>query len=177
MSWQARLHTDPETADNPAMRPSEALAACRDRVLAIVAAHGAKKVHVFSSALRGEDRSDSDLDLLIDTPPGTSLLKVVGIKLAIEEARGVPIDLCTDRDLHPDLRDRILAEARPLSGALFVPCAISSRPAARRHRRSEARRRKPGSPRTASLWAHQVSPNQLRIRLAAAATANRNCAF
>jgi hypothetical protein len=114
MSWQARLHMSRETADNPAMRPSEALAAHRDRVLAIAAAHGAKNVRVFGSALRGEDRPDSDLDLLVDIPPGTSLLKIVGIELAIEDALGVAVDLCTDRELHPDLRERILAEARPV---------------------------------------------------------------
>jgi hypothetical protein len=96
------------------MRPSEALSAHRDRVLAIAASHGARNVRVFGSALRGEDRPDSDLDLLVDIPPGTSLLKIVGIKLAIEDALGVSVDLCTDRELHPDLRDRILAEARPV---------------------------------------------------------------
>jgi hypothetical protein len=114
MSWQARLHTNPETADNPDMRPSEALAAHRDLLVAIAAAHGVGNLRVFGSTLRGEDQPDSDLDLLADIPPGTSLLKIVGIKLAIEDALGVPVDLCTDRELHPDLRDRILAEARPV---------------------------------------------------------------
>lgn len=118
-----------ETTDNPAMRLSEALAAHRDRILAIAAAHGASNVRVFGSALHGEDRPDSDLDLLIDTPPGTSLLKIVGNKLAIEEALGAPVDLCTDRELHPDLRDGILAEVRPLSGAGFTRCSMSNCPA------------------------------------------------
>lgn len=96
------------------MRPSEALAAHRDRVLAIAAAHGASNVRVFGSALTGVDRPDSDLDLLVDVPPGTSLLRIVGIQLAIEDALGVRVDLCTDRELHPDLKARILSEARPV---------------------------------------------------------------
>jgi predicted nucleotidyltransferase len=96
------------------MRPSEALATQRERILAIAAANGVTRVRVFGSALKGSDRPDSDLDLLVDVPPGTSLLRIVGIKLAIEDALGVRVDLCTERELHPQLKDRILAEARPL---------------------------------------------------------------
>ncbi len=96
------------------MRPSEALAAQRERILAIATANGATNVRVFGSALKGSDRPDSDLDLLVNVPPGTSLLRIVGMKLAIEDALGVRVDLCTERELHPQLKDRILAEARPL---------------------------------------------------------------
>jgi hypothetical protein len=96
------------------MRPSEVLAVHRDRVLAIALDHGASNVRVFGSALRGDDRPDSDLDLLIDVPSGTSLLQIVGIELAIADALGVPVDLCTERELHPSIKERVLAEARPL---------------------------------------------------------------
>jgi predicted nucleotidyltransferase len=96
------------------MRPSEALATQRERILAIAAANDVTRVRVFGSALKGSDRPDSDLDLLVDVPPGTSLLRIVGIKLAIEDALGVRVDLCTERELHPQLKDRILAEACPL---------------------------------------------------------------
>ncbi len=96
------------------MRPSEVLAAERDRILAIAAASGARQVRVFGSALKGQDRPDSDLDLLVDLPAGTSLLRIVGLQLALQDALGVKVDLCTERELDPALRDRILAEARPL---------------------------------------------------------------
>lgn len=96
------------------MRPSEVLATQRERILAIARAGGATNVRVFGSVLKGMDRPDSDLDLLVDVAPGTSLLRIVGLKLAIEDALGVRVDMCTERELHPALRDRILAEARPL---------------------------------------------------------------
>lgn len=96
------------------MRPSEALAIQRERVLEIAAARGARSVRVFGSVLKGLDREGSDLDLLVDLPPGTSLLRVVGLQLDIEDALGVKVDLCTERELHPALKERILAEARPL---------------------------------------------------------------
>lgn len=96
------------------MRPSEALAAQREKVLGIAAARGARNVRVFGSVLRGLDQEGSDLDLLVDLPSGTSLLRVIGLQHDIEDALGVRVDLCTERELHPALRERILAEARPL---------------------------------------------------------------
>ena len=96
------------------MRPSEVLAAHRDRVLAVALAHGARDVRVFGSAARGIDREDSDLDLLVDLPPGRSLLSIVGLQLDLEAELGVKVDLCTERELHPALREGILAEARRL---------------------------------------------------------------
>lgn len=96
------------------MRPSRALAAQRDRILALAAARGANSVRVFGSVAQGIDHEGSDVDLLVEMPVGTSLLHIVGLQLAIEEVLGVKVDLCTERELHPALRDRILAEARAL---------------------------------------------------------------
>lgn len=96
------------------MRPSEALAARRDQVVGIAAAHGARHLRVFGSAASGLDKEGSDLDLLVDLAPGTSLVGIVGLQLEIEDALGVKVDLCTERELHPALRERILAEARPV---------------------------------------------------------------
>jgi predicted nucleotidyltransferase len=96
------------------MRPSEILATQRDRILAIAADNGAGQVRVFGSVLRGQDHAGSDLDLLVDLPAGTSLLRIVGLQLALQDALGIKVDLCTERELDPVLKDRILAEARPL---------------------------------------------------------------
>jgi uncharacterized protein len=103
------------------MLPSRALALQRDRILALASARGARNLRVFGSVARGLDREGSDLDLLVDLAAGTSLLHIVGLQLDIvglqldiEDALGVKVDLCTERELHPALKDRILAEARPL---------------------------------------------------------------
>ena len=96
------------------MRPSVALASHRQHVLALAAAQGAFNLRVFGSAAHGLDHDGSDLDLLVDLPPGTSLLQIVGLQLDIEDALGVKVDLCTERELHPALKQRILAQARAL---------------------------------------------------------------
>jgi predicted nucleotidyltransferase len=69
---------------------------------------------VFGSTARGEDRDDSDLDLLVDLPAGTSLLTVVALQQDIADTLGVPVDLLTERELDPDLASQIIAQARPL---------------------------------------------------------------
>ncbi len=96
------------------MLPCQALAAQRCHILALAAARGARSVRVFGSVARGLDHEGSDLDLLVDVPAGTSLLHIVGLQLDIEDALGVKVDLYTEGNLHPALKARILAEARPL---------------------------------------------------------------
>lgn len=69
---------------------------------------------MFGSTARGEDRDNSDLDLLVDLPAGTSLLTVVALQQDIADTLGVPVDLLTERELDPDLASQIIAQARPL---------------------------------------------------------------
>lgn len=96
------------------MRPSTALTAHREQVVALARAHGAACIRVFGSTARGADREGSDLDLLVDLPQGTSLLAIVGLQQELSDVLGVPVDLCTERELHPALRERVLTEARLL---------------------------------------------------------------
>jgi len=96
------------------MRPSQALAAKRHDVLALAAARGASRVRVFGSVARGQDHDGSDIDLLVDLPIGTSLLHIVGLQFDIEDSLGVKVELCTERELDPQLKPRILSEARPI---------------------------------------------------------------
>lgn len=93
------------------MRPSESLKHNRALVLSLAHARGAMDIRVFGSAAHGADREDSDLDLLVAWPVDRSLLDLVGLQLDLQEALGVRVDLATERELHPLLRDRILAQA------------------------------------------------------------------
>ncbi|MFM7146115.1 MAG: nucleotidyltransferase family protein [Actinomycetales bacterium] len=58
------------------MRPSLALNSHRQEIRDIVHAHRAQNPRVFGSCARGEDTSDSDLDLLVDPTPETTLLDI-----------------------------------------------------------------------------------------------------
>jgi predicted nucleotidyltransferase len=96
------------------MKPSEALATHRDKLLAIAAGHGASNLRMFGSVAKGVDREGSDIDLLVDVRKGTSLFDLVGMQQDFEDALGIKVDLLTEPELHPMLKDRILAEARAL---------------------------------------------------------------
>ena len=83
----------------------------RDEILRLARTHGAQNVRLFGSAARGDDRADSDLDLLVEMEKGRSLIDHVALKQDLEELLGREIDVVTEQSLHPRLRDRVLREA------------------------------------------------------------------
>jgi predicted nucleotidyltransferase len=86
----------------------------REEILRIAAKHGARNVHVFGSAARGEAGDESDVDLLVEFEPGGTLLDQAGLVVELEELLGRKIDVVTEGGLYWLLRRRILKEARPL---------------------------------------------------------------
>jgi predicted nucleotidyltransferase len=86
----------------------------RRDILRIAAQHGARNLRVFGSVARGEDRADSDVDLLVDMDPDRSLLDIVALSQDLEELLDRRVDVLTGASLHPALRDRILAASQPL---------------------------------------------------------------
>jgi hypothetical protein len=86
-------------------------------ILRIARENGAHDVRVFGSRARGDARPDSDLDLLVRFEKGRSLLDLVGMKLALEELLGFKVDVVSEPGLSRYVRDRVLAEAKPLAAA------------------------------------------------------------
>ena len=96
------------------MKPSDALAAHRAAVRSAVLGSRASNPRVFGSALHGQDRDDSDLDLLVDPLPGATLFDLGGLQVELEELLGVSVDPLTPGDLPPGIRDDVLARAQPI---------------------------------------------------------------
>jgi hypothetical protein len=96
------------------MRPSELLGSKRADILALAAKAGAFDFRVFGSAARGDDREDSDLDLLVDWGKGVSLFTVGGLVADLQALLGKRVDVVCAQELHPRFRSRVLAQARPL---------------------------------------------------------------
>ena len=86
----------------------------RTQVLAAAARYGATDVRVIGSVARGEDRADSDIDLLVKWERTTSLLDHAGLQLELEEILGRSVDLASDGWLKPAVRDSVYRDARPL---------------------------------------------------------------
>ena len=70
-----------------------------------------KEMGVFGSYVRGEQREDSDLDVLVDLGDGMTLIDLVGLQLEISDALGLKVDLAMKDALKPRIEKRILAEA------------------------------------------------------------------
>ncbi len=96
------------------MRPSEVLPQHRETIRRLVLEAGMANLRVFGSVLRGEDAEGSDLDLLVDPAPRTSLLDLAGLQIEIEARTGVKVDLLTPRGLPLKFRQRVLEEAQPV---------------------------------------------------------------
>jgi len=92
----------------------ESLAPYRQRILDAAARRGARNVRVFGSVARGDDRPDSDIDLLVDVEAGRTLLDVIGLEQDLHEILGRRVDVLTEKGLSPYLQQRILAEATSL---------------------------------------------------------------
>ena len=96
------------------MRPSEALKAHRSELRSLANRYGVLHPRVFGSVLHGEDVEGSDLDLLVDPTPSTTLLIIAGLQLDAERLLGVRVDVLTPKALPRRSRERILREAAPL---------------------------------------------------------------
>lgn len=96
------------------MRPSQALKLHREAVRLAAARYRMVNPRVFGSTLRAEDREGSDLDLLVDVLPGTTLLDLGGLQDELQELLGVSVDVRTLRDLPIKFRDVVALEAKPV---------------------------------------------------------------
>lgn len=96
------------------MKPSVALQPHRAAIRCIVEAHRAHNARVFGSVIHGTDTDDSDLDLLIDPTPSTTLMDVAAIQVELEKLLGVTVDVVTPKALPDKFRDAVLAEAVPV---------------------------------------------------------------
>jgi len=79
------------------------------RRLAEESGHG--RLAVFGSVARGEARQDSDIDLLVEAPEGTSSFGFIKFKQLLERVLGRQIDLVDYGGLKPKLDDDIRREA------------------------------------------------------------------
>ncbi len=92
----------------------EALQAHRRTILELASRYGARNVRVFGSVVRGDARSNSDVDLLVEIEPGRTLLDLIALEQDLEELLGRRVDVLTDDGLSPYLQQQILAEAAAL---------------------------------------------------------------
>lgn len=82
----------------------------RAAVLDAASRHGVQVLGVFGSVARGEDRADSDVDLLVTLPSGMGLFAIAKVKGELEDLLGAPVDLIPESGLKARVRPLIEAD-------------------------------------------------------------------
>jgi hypothetical protein len=74
--------------------------------------YGVREIGVFGSYVRGEQRPDSDVDVLIELerPPKIGLMGLVGLELYLSELLGLKVDVAIKKNLRKRIGSRILSE-------------------------------------------------------------------
>lgn len=96
------------------MTPSQLLTQNRSQILAVSQQFAVANIRVFGSAAKGLDTADSDLDILVDTLPHTTLFDLGGLKIELEELLGIKVDVLTPNSIPPQFRKSVEQQAHPI---------------------------------------------------------------
>lgn len=90
-----------------------------DALRAFARSRGLRRLSLFGSVLNGQAGEGSDIDLLVELPPGHAfgLLELAEMESELTELLGMPVDLRTPAELSPLFRNEILREAEVLYDA------------------------------------------------------------
>jgi predicted nucleotidyltransferase len=88
----------------------------QDQKLYLAERYGVVEIGIFGSYVRGEQRADSDLDVLIELerPARISLIDLVELELYLSDLLGIKVDLAIKKNLKPRIGERILQETMVL---------------------------------------------------------------
>ena len=93
------------------VHPEILLKAAAPVLVDVARAKGFDRLAVFGSVARGQSRPDSDIDLLVDAPPGTAIKGLLSLRETFQEILGRPVDLVTYGALKAGIDDDIRREA------------------------------------------------------------------
>ncbi len=82
----------------------------RAKAVPVLHRYGAKRAGLFGSAARGQLRSRSDVDILVDLGRAIGLYSFIGLKMELEDALDRKVDLVEYDAIKPLIRERILRE-------------------------------------------------------------------
>lgn len=103
------MATVPATSTTRALSgpAGRAVAAHRDELRQVFIRHGATNPRIFGSVARGDDRADSDVDVLVDLPSGFGLFALGRLADELERILGLRVDLVPESDLRPSVRAEV----------------------------------------------------------------------
>jgi predicted nucleotidyltransferase len=97
-------------------KETEILNDLKSEIKSILINYGAERIAVFGSFARGEEKSSSDLDILVRFKDVKSLLELAHIEGEIKDKIGRKVDLITENSVSPFLKEKILKEQKVILG-------------------------------------------------------------
>ena len=74
----------------------------------------AELLGIFGSFARGEQTSESDLDVLVLFDTDATLFDFVGLAIFLEEKLGIKVDIVPQDTLRKEIKEKILSDVVPL---------------------------------------------------------------
>lgn len=78
---------------------------------ALAERYGMESLEIFGSYVRGQQRNDSDLDVLVTFQRAPSLLTFIRIENDLSDALGIKVDLVMKDSLKPAIGRNVIREA------------------------------------------------------------------
>jgi len=76
--------------------------------------YGVKMIKIFGSFIRGEQRSTSDIDILVEFEKPVSLLQIVSLENYLSDIIEIKVDVVPKNNIRKELKEDILKEAIPV---------------------------------------------------------------
>ena len=87
----------------------KALIEIKPKIIQILKKNNVKKAGIFGSYAKGEQRKNSDIDILIEPPKGIGF-GFAGIEIELENKLGKKVDLITYKYISPYIKKQVLKE-------------------------------------------------------------------
>ena len=78
-----------------------------EKIIDMLRNKGASKIAIFGSYSRKEEKTGSDIDIIVEFSERKSLLELVRIERELSEVLGIKVDLLTEKSISPYLVDII----------------------------------------------------------------------
>ncbi len=82
----------------------------KQKVVKVLKENGVKRAGIFGSYARGEQKDNSDVDILAEFDKSLSLLDIIGIEIELKKKLKKKVDLVEYVSLHHLLKNKILNE-------------------------------------------------------------------
>ncbi len=84
----------------------------KEAIAALAVRYGARRIRVFGSVARREERPNSDVDILVELPRGYDMFaQRLPLTQQLMNLLHRKVDLVPEHEISPHIRDRVLKEA------------------------------------------------------------------